>query len=99
ASDGIATLPARVIVTTGQHRDPATLGLEPIPENTRVERFVPHSDLLPRASVVVTTGGTGTVLATLCAGVPLVIVPTAWDQPENAWRVAEAGAGLRIAAA
>ncbi len=36
------------------------------------------------------------MLATLSAGVPLVVVPTAWDQPENAWRVAEAGAGIRL---
>jgi UDP:flavonoid glycosyltransferase YjiC (YdhE family) len=47
--------------------------------------------------VVVTTGGSGTVLAMLQAGVPLVVVPAAWDQPENAWRVADAGAGIRLA--
>jgi MGT family glycosyltransferase len=94
---GLASLPVRVIATTGKHRDPATLGLGAIPSNARVERFVPHSDLLPRTDVVVTTGGTGTVLAALSAGVPLVVVPTAWDQPENAWRVAEAGAGIRLA--
>ena len=28
---------------------------------------------------------------------PLVVVPTEWDRPENAQRVVEAGAGLRIA--
>jgi len=94
---GLATMPVRVIATTGRHRDPESLGLGAVPQNARVERWVPHTDLLPRADVVVTTGGTGTVLATLSAGVPLVIVPTAWDQPENAWRVAEAGAGIRIA--
>jgi MGT family glycosyltransferase len=94
---GLASLPVRVVATTGKHRDPAHLALGVIPANARVERFVPHSDLLPRTDLVVTTGGTGTVLATLSAGVPLIIVPTAWDQPENAWRVAEAGAGIRIA--
>src|SRR5262249_26064611 len=40
----------------------------------------------------------GGVLAALKKGVPLVIVPTEWDRPENALRVVEAGAGLRIAA-
>jgi MGT family glycosyltransferase len=97
ALEGLATLPVRVIATTGKHRDPASLELGAVPANARVERFVPHSDLLPCTDAVVTTGGTGTVLATLSAGVPLVIVPTAWDQPENAWRVAEAGAGIRLA--
>jgi MGT family glycosyltransferase len=97
AIHGLASQPVQVIATTGQHRDPETLDLGAIPPNVRVERFVPHSDLLARADAVITTGGTGTVLASLAAGVPLVIVPMAWDQPENAWRVTEAGAGVRIA--
>ena len=85
---GLASLPVRVIATTGTHRDPEDLELGAIPPNARVERWVPHSDLFPRTDVVVTTGGTGTVLAALAEGVPLVVAPTAWDQPENAWRVA-----------
>jgi MGT family glycosyltransferase len=96
ALQGLASLPVQVVATTGRHRDPGALGLGVAPANARVEKFVPQSDLLPRTDVVVTTGGTGTVLAALSAGVPLVIVPTAWDQPENAWRVAESGAGIRL---
>src|SRR5262249_14522600 len=94
---GLERSSVQVIATTGRHRDPAAIALGPIPSNARVERFVPHSDLLPHTDVVVTTGGTGTVLAALCAGVPLVVVPCSWDQPENAWRIAEAGAGIRLA--
>ena len=97
ALSGLASSRAQVIATTGRHRTRESLALGDVPSNARVEQWVPHSDLLPRTSVVVTTGGTGTVLAALTAGVPLVIVPTAWDQPENAWRVAEAGAGIRLA--
>jgi MGT family glycosyltransferase len=97
AIEALSSLRATVIVTTGKHRDPAAIGLGSLPANTRVERFVPHSDLLPRTDVVVTTGGTGTVLAALAAGIPLVVVPTAWDQPENAWRISEVGAGIRLA--
>lgn len=97
ALQGLSSLPVRVIATTGRHRDPAELGLGPIPSNARVERWVPHGELLPRTQVVITTGGTGTVLGSLSAGVPLVVAPAAWDQPENAWRVAEAGAGIRLA--
>jgi UDP:flavonoid glycosyltransferase YjiC (YdhE family) len=33
----------------------------------------------------------------LKAGVPLVVVPTFWDKSDNAQRVVEAGAGLRLA--
>jgi MGT family glycosyltransferase len=96
ALQALADLPVRVVATTGTHRDPELLDLHPAPANARIERFVPHSQLFPRTSLVVTTGGTGTVLAALAAGIPLVIVPTAWDQPENAWRVVEAGAGVRV---
>ena len=98
ALKGLVSLPVHVVATTGRHRDPATVGLGKVPLNARVERWVSHTDLLPRADVVVTTGGTGTVLEALSSRVPLVIVPMAWDQPENAWRIAEAGAGIRIAA-
>jgi len=97
AAQGLAYLPMRVIMTTGGNRDPADLDLGPIAPNVRVERWVSHGDLLPHTDVVITTGGAGTVLAALSVGVPLVIVPTEWDKPENAQRVVETGAGLRLA--
>jgi UDP:flavonoid glycosyltransferase YjiC (YdhE family) len=62
----------------------------------RVEDWVPHADLMPLTDVLVTTGGAGTVMTALAAGVPMVVVPTEWDKPENAQRVVEAGAGIRI---
>ena len=96
AARGLADLSAEVIMTTGPQRDPAALDLGPIAPNIRVEQWVSHSDLLPRCSVLVTTGGAGTVLTSLQLGVPLIIVPTHWDKPDNAQRVVEAGAGLRL---
>jgi len=98
AAQGLASQPLEVILTTGQFsRDPAILGMDPLPPNVHVERWVSHEDLLPRCSVLVTTGGAATVLASLKAGVPLVVVPTFWDKNDNAQRVAEAGVGLRLA--
>jgi UDP:flavonoid glycosyltransferase YjiC (YdhE family) len=35
-------------------------------------------------------------MASLAAGVPLVLVPTEWDKPETAQRVVEAGVGMRL---
>jgi hypothetical protein len=67
-----------------------------LPPNVRVERWVAHTDLLPLTDVMVTTGGGGTVLAGLQAGVPMVIVPTQWEKPDIAQRVVEAGVGLRL---
>jgi MGT family glycosyltransferase len=85
-----------VVMTTGRHRTIESLSLPAMGSNVRVEQFVPHHALFPRTDVVVTTGGAGTVNAALLAGVPLVVVPTGWDLPENAQRVVECGAGLRL---
>lgn len=85
-----------VVMTTGTHRRPADLGLEPLAANVRVESWVPHTDLLPRTDVFVTTGGAGSVLAALRCGVPVLVVPTEWDKPESARRVVYAGAGLAL---
>ena len=89
-------LPVQVVMTTGAQRNAAALDFGVSAPNVRVEAYVPQSDLLPRTAVMVTLGGSGGVLAALKAGVPLVVVPTEWDRPENAQRVVESGAGLRI---
>ena len=94
---GLADLPVEVILTTGQDRDPASLGLAPLPRNVHVARWLSHEDFLPKCAAVLTTGGAATVLASLKAGAPLVVTPTFWDKSDNAQRVAEAGVGLRIA--
>jgi MGT family glycosyltransferase len=98
AAAGLGGEPLEVILTTGAFgRDSSVLGMGHTPPNVHVERWVSHEDLLPRCAALVTTGGAATVLASLKAGVPLVVVPTFWDKSDNAQRVAEAGVGLRLA--
>jgi MGT family glycosyltransferase len=98
AALGLAGLPIQVIITTGHHRDPASLGFaQGAPKNIRIERWVPLTPLLPRLRAIVTVGGPSTLLAGLGAGVPVVIVPFDWDHPETAWRVVASGAGIRLA--
>jgi UDP:flavonoid glycosyltransferase YjiC (YdhE family) len=97
AAAGLADLPMQVVMTTGSQREPSELGLGTLASNIRLASWVPHSLLLPKTDVVVTTGGAGTVLASLMAGVPLLIVPTEWDKPDGARRIVEAGAGLSVA--
>jgi UDP:flavonoid glycosyltransferase YjiC (YdhE family) len=47
--------------------------------------------LLPYCDMVLCHGGSGTMLDALSHGLPLVLVPVAADQPENAQRCLELG--------
>jgi UDP:flavonoid glycosyltransferase YjiC (YdhE family) len=53
--------------------------------------------VLPRGSLAVTHGGSGSVLGPLLHGLPLVVVPLGADHFENAPAVERAGAGIVIA--
>lgn len=90
----LSKLDVYALVTLGLSLDPADFVAPP---NVVLERFVPHSVVLPQAAVLVTQCGIGTVTKGLMYGVPLVCVPILADQPDNAARVAERGAGIHIA--
>ena len=85
-------LPVRIVVTVGEAADPAELG--PLPANVRAERWIPQAEILCDAAAMVGHGGFGTTVGALLAGVPQVVVPLFADQPYNARRIAELGAGL-----
>jgi len=95
--DGLRDEPFTLIMTTGRDREPRAFG--PQPENIHLERYIPQSLLFPHCDLVVNHGGTGTVMAALGAGLPMVIVPVAADQPENARRCAEIGVARVVAPA
>lgn len=65
----------------------------PLPKTARLERYAPFSQLFPKCAAVVHHGGAGTTAQALAAGVPQLILPLAWDQPDNAFRVKHLGAG------
>jgi hypothetical protein len=94
ALQAVAGLDAQVLLTIGRKIDPRTIG--PVPSNIFIEPWVPQERVLPRTSVVVCHGGSGTTFGALAAGVPLVFVPLFADQPANARRVSTAGAGLVV---
>jgi UDP:flavonoid glycosyltransferase YjiC (YdhE family) len=83
----------RALLTAGPAIDPAELRM---PANARALAFVPHRAVFPHASLVITHAGWQTVNAALADGVPLVCIPDGRDQPDNAARVVEAGAGVRV---
>ncbi|MDH6136146.1 UDP:flavonoid glycosyltransferase YjiC (YdhE family) [Kitasatospora sp. MAA4] len=86
---GLQELPVKVVVTVGEKVDPAELG--PLPEHVRVEQFVPQELLLPQCDLVVSHGGSGTLMGALAHGLPSVLFPLGADQPYNARRCVELG--------
>lgn len=53
--------------------------------------YAPHHLVFPRAAAIVHQGGIGTLSESLLAGKPMVIVPYAHDQFDNAWRAERLG--------
>ncbi len=88
----VARLPVAVLVTSGPGVAAEALG--PQPQNVRVIEYAPLAELLPRTAVVVCHGGSGTVLAALAHGRPLVVLPQGADQFLNAAQVLASGSGL-----
>jgi len=76
------------------------MGGNPVPTAPTDELFAvdyaPYSQVFSRAAAVVHQGGAGTTGQALRAGVPQLIVPYGFDQPDNAARIVRAGIGLTL---
>jgi UDP:flavonoid glycosyltransferase YjiC (YdhE family) len=92
--DGLADENVNVIVTVGRDNDPAMVGA--VPQNARVERFIPQSLLLGSCAAVISHGGSGTTLAALSHGLPQLLIPQGADQFVNAERCEQAGVATRL---
>ncbi len=62
-----------------------------LPDNVRAYSYLPYSRVFPQASAVVHQAGIGTLAQALRAGRPQLIVPVAFDQPDNAHRAQSLG--------
>lgn len=87
--------PVRVLLTLSDQHSRDELGA--IPENARVESFVPHSHVLRRACLSVSHAGHGIVMRSLYHGVPMVLVPWDRDQPGVAFRAQRIGVAEVVA--
>jgi UDP:flavonoid glycosyltransferase YjiC (YdhE family) len=67
----------------------------PLPPWAAAVPAASHAALFPRAAAVVHQGGMGTLTQALRGGRPMLVVPFAHDQPDNAVRAARA-AGARV---
>ena len=78
-----------MIATIGRNNDPRALGA--VPANVVVEQYVAQALLLPLCAATVGHGGSGSVLAALAEGLPMVLLPQGADQFDNAQQCRELG--------
>ncbi len=80
--NGIRDLPINLIVTIGSQIDPAEFG--PQPDNVHIERYIPQTLLFPHCDLVISHGGSGSVIGSLAHGLPSILLPMGADQGLNA---------------
>lgn len=85
----------RVILTVGGGHQPAELN--PVPDNARVEQYLPHSRVLEHSRLLVSHAGHGSVMKALLHGVPMVLIPWGRDQPGVAARAEHLGVAKVVA--
>lgn len=77
----------RAVLLTGA--PPEELGA--LPASVKAFQYLAYSAVFPRAAAVVHPGGIGTLAQALASGRPQLIVPVAFDQPDNARRTVKLG--------
>jgi UDP:flavonoid glycosyltransferase YjiC (YdhE family) len=87
--EAVQQLGCRAVLLVGT--DPQNQLLEPLPKGVLMVPYAPHASLFPRAQVIIHQGGAGTTAQALRSGRPMLVVPHAYDQPDNASRVQQLG--------
>jgi DNA-binding transcriptional regulator PaaX len=87
----LADTPHRYIVSKGPRHAEIELAA-----NMWGADVVPQTNVLPHVDLVITHGGNNTTTESLHFGKPMVVLPLFWDQYDNAQRVHEVGAGIRL---
>jgi rhamnosyltransferase subunit B len=83
----------RAVLIAG--KDPRFLPAS-LPDGVIACRYAPYSEVFPNAAVVVHAGGIGTTGLALRSGRPMLVVPYAHDQPDNAARLTRLGVARTI---
>jgi UDP:flavonoid glycosyltransferase YjiC (YdhE family) len=91
--EALADQPVRVLATTNRHRPEVPIE---VPGNAVLVDWMPYTQVMPAADVVICHGGHGTVARALSFGTPLLVCPAVGDMAENAARVAWSGTGLSL---
>jgi UDP:flavonoid glycosyltransferase YjiC (YdhE family) len=88
--EALAGLEVDAVATIGRRLDPAAFAAPP---NVRLRQYAPQDRILVSSDLVVSHGGSGSVLGAIAFGIPLVVLPLGADQPHNAERCAATGIG------
>ncbi|MDE0625329.1 MAG: glycosyltransferase [Bryobacterales bacterium] len=67
-----------------------------LPAGVRHFAYAPFSAVLPRCGALVHHGGIGTAAQALAAGLPQLVMPMTFDQPDNAVRLERLGVGRML---
>jgi UDP:flavonoid glycosyltransferase YjiC (YdhE family) len=67
-----------------------------LPERVVAFEYAPFSLTFPRAAAIIHHGGIGTTGEAMRSGRPSLVMPCAWDQPDNAERAARLGIARTI---
>jgi UDP:flavonoid glycosyltransferase YjiC (YdhE family) len=83
----------RALLLIGHNRN---MPPAPLPEGVAAFEYAPYSEVLPRACAIVHQGGVGTTGQGMRSGKPVLILPHAHDQFDNAARVVRLGCGRAL---
>ncbi|MEU1280324.1 macrolide family glycosyltransferase [Streptomyces sp. NPDC005805] len=89
--EAFAGLPWHTVLVTGPGVDRSALG--PLPEHVEVHEWLPLQAVLAHTSVFVCHGGWGTVMQSLYAGTPMVVVPQVGETDQLAHQLTELDLG------
>ena len=93
-AEACAGLDLQLVISLGGGQDPALLG--DLPGDPIVVGYAPQLELVQRSALTISHGGLNTALESLAWGVPMVVLPVAYDQPGVGARVEWSGVGRSI---
>jgi len=92
--DAVQPVDAHVVVTVGDGVDPSTLA--PAAPHVDMASFLPPASVFRGADVVISHGGSGTVVSAMSCGAVQLLLPMGADQPDNARRCEALGVGAAV---
>jgi MGT family glycosyltransferase len=87
----LSDAPVHVVLTTGHQEVPTEVGA--LPANFHHAAYLPGLAMAERCDLMVHHGGHSSVMTSLSAGTPAVIIPTITERESNARRLVALGAG------